>query len=303
VSDILGEVVRKILLFLCSCGLLLANPLKIAYQDRVIDALFIVANAQNLFENSGVELKRFSSGPATNEALLFGDVSMATMGDTAALIALSKYCPKVKIYSILGGGEARHSIVVRKESDIKTLQDLAGKKIAIKKGTSTHGGFLLKTSQMGVNLNKELMDLSPSLMAQALLSKEVDAIVASEPTPSVIIEKGFAKRLFSLDGVGSNYPLALVIKSESFDATKMSKVLRVLKKAQEFIKTNPQTSYEIISKATGLSLSSTKEAMAKHEYKVGFDDVSLKSLQKVANFLFEQKKIKSLPDFEACLIR
>lgn len=124
---------RKILLFLCSCGLLLANPLKIAYQDRVIDALFIVANAQNLFENSEVELKRFSSGPATNEALLFGDVSMATMGDTAALIALSKYCPKVKIYSILGGGEARHSIVVRKESDIKILQDLAGKKIAIKK--------------------------------------------------------------------------------------------------------------------------------------------------------------------------
>ena len=43
--------------------------------------------------------------------------------------------------------------------------------------------------------------------------------------------------------------------------------------------------------------------MAKHEYKVGFDDVSMKSLQKVANFLFEQKKIKSLPDFEACLIR
>lgn len=296
---------KSIFLFLIFILSSFAQPIKIAYQDRVIDSIFIIANYEKMFEkaNLDVDLRKFTSGAATNEALIFGDVSMATMGDTAAIIAISKFPSQIKIYSLLGGGEKRHSVVARVDSQINSMEDLRGKKIAIKKGTSTHGGFLLKAQQKGLNLNKELIDLSPSLMAQALLTKEIDAIVASEPTPTQIIEKGFAKRITTLEGLGTNYPLALMIKTNKFDKEKMPKILEVLKQSANFILNNPDRSYEIVSKVTGLSIEATKEAMQKHDYKVGFDEYSFNSLKKVSNFLFEIKKIKSLPDFDMCLVK
>lgn len=296
---------KSIFLFLIFILSSFAQPIKIAYQDRVIDSIFIIANYEKMFEkaNLDVDLRKFTSGAATNEALIFGDVSMATMGDTAAIIAISKFPSQIKIYSLLGGGEKRHSVVVRTNSKINSFEDLKGKKVAIKKGTSTHGGFLLKAQQKGLNLNKELIDLSPSLMAQALLTKEIDAIVASEPTPTQIIEKGFAKRITTLEGLGTNYPLALMIKTNRFDKEKMPKILEVLKQSANFILNNPDRSYEIVSKATGLSITATKEAMQKHDYKVGFDEYSFNSLKKVALFLKEERKIRKLPDLDLDLIR
>jgi len=282
-----------------------AKPLVIAFQDRVVDAVMIVAVEKKFFEEEGIDIapKRFTSGPATSEALIFGDADIATMGDTAALIASAKYCPNVMMLTALGGGEKRHGVVVAKDSNISSFSSLVGKKIAVKKGTSTHGGVMLKAKAEGINLDKEMIDLDPSLMASALMAKEVDAIIASEPTPSILVEKGIGKRILSLDGVGNTYPLLLMVKEKSYNeyASSMRGILKVLQKSAQFINEHPDESALIVSRVSTLSVTATKEAMSYHFYKIGWDDTTKESLAKMAEFLYANQKIKTLPDMEKCI--
>lgn len=295
---------KIIFILLLTALSLLAAPIKIAFQDRVVDALFIIALEQKLFEKEGLEIeaKRFTNGNATSEALIFGDADFATMGDTAALLALDKYCPNIKLFTPLGGGEKRHSIVVSKESTLQSLKDLEGKKIGIKKGTSTHGGFLLKTSKEGVMLEKNLIDLDPSLMASALMTKELDAIVASEPTPSILVEKGVGKRVAYLDGVGNSYPLLLMAKERSLrnHAEALPKLIRALRHAATFIKNEPDQSAQRVANVSGLSLKAAKESMAHHSYAVGFDPLSQESLVMMERFLRESGKLKQTRSLDVC---
>ncbi len=295
---------RLVWLMLVCVSFSVAKPLVVALQDRVVDAVVIVAIEKKFFEEEGIEVlpKRFTSGNTTSEALIFGDADIATMGDTAGIIAVSKYCPRIKILTALGGGEKRHGVVVAKEANITSLSDLVGKKIAVKKGTSTHGGVMLKSKAEGVSLDKEMMDLEPSLMASALMSKEVDAVIASEPTPSVLIEKGIGKRMMSLEGVGNTYPLLLMVKEASFKehASQMPGVFNALDKGTRFIHEHPDESAQIVSKFSKLSLGATKEAMAYHFYQVGMDESTQRSLVKMAEFLYDAKKIGALPDLEKC---
>ncbi len=286
---------------------LFAKPIVVALQDRVVDATVIVAFEKKFFQEEGIEVipKRFTSGPATSEALIFGDADIATMGDTAALIAISKYCPSIKMLIPLGGGEKRHGVVIPLDSNATTLKDLVGKKIAVKKGTSTNGGLLLRAKKEGITLEKEMMDLEPSLMASALYSKEVDAVVASEPTPSVLVEKGIGKRMMTLEGLGNSYPLLVMVKEASFKEhrEKIPAFLKALEKANAFIRNAPNESAALVSSFSKLSVKATQEAMSYHFYTMGWDEASQESLAKMAQFLVDARILKTLPSIDACIAR
>lgn len=282
-----------------------AKPITIAYQDRIGDGVMLVAVAKGFFEAQGLHVnpKRFASGPATSEALLFGDADFATMGDTAALIALGKYCPRVQALMPLGGGEERHWVVVPKSSLATGLEGLQGKRVAVKFGTSTHGGLLLKTQSLGLSLDKEMMDLAPSLMATALASGEVDAVVASEPTPSVLVERGLGKRLISLGGTGNTYPLLLMAKERSLKehANALPALKEALAQSAAFIAAFPEETAQILSGATGLSLEATMQAMAYHFYRVGWEEADIKSLEALGEFLVAQGTLGRVRPLGECV--
>ena len=111
------------------------KPIRMAYQDRVADAVSIVAIANGLFEKASLQVEghRFSSGPACSEALYSGSADVGTMGDTTAVIAIARKAP-IRIVASHGGGEHRHRIIVGKSSTVKTVVDLKGKRVAVKKG-------------------------------------------------------------------------------------------------------------------------------------------------------------------------
>jgi len=163
------------------------HPIRFAYQNRIGSAACIIAVDNNLFTKEGLKIEsfRFNSGPACAEALYSGSADIATMGDTTAVIAVAKN-PGLIIIGSHGKGEHRHRMIVKKNSGIKTLIQIKGKRLAVKKGTSTYGGLLALLSSKGLALSElEIIDLAPSQMAEALISGSIDAFVASEPTPSI----------------------------------------------------------------------------------------------------------------------
>lgn len=277
--------------------------IRFAYQDRIADAASIIAVEKDLFAEEGLTVKTFvfSSGPACSEALLTGSADIGTMGDTTAVIAAAR--SPVRIIASHGGGEHRHRIIVAADSPIRSPADLVGKSIAVKKGTSTYGGLLAWADSLGLDLSKvKVTDMRPQDMADALLSGAIDAMVASEPTPSVVEERG-GRELATLGDLGNTYPILLVVREEFLADHRQAVTgfMHAMSRAASFIAENPEETAAIVAKKTGLSQATAERAMSHHYYGLQLDESTMASLQKIADFLVEQNTLDSPPDLPAAV--
>jgi ABC-type nitrate/sulfonate/bicarbonate transport system substrate-binding protein len=281
------------------------KPTIFAYQDRVADAASIIAVNKGLFKSEGlnVEGRRFTSGPSCAEALIYGNAVLGTMGDTTTVITLSKSCTRFRAICSHGGGEHRHRIIVRNDSGIKLPQQLEGKRIGVKKGTSTHGGLLLFAQNNGLDLREEIMDIKPSLQLMALAAGQLDAMVASEPTPTQAEVNGTGRQLSTLGGQKNTYPIFILVnhKFAKKNSETVAKFLKVINKAALFVNHHPDEAALILSRITGLEEDVIRKAMAKHYYHVGLTRTTIDSVNAMANFLKKTNKIKKEPDFNKCL--
>jgi aliphatic sulfonates family ABC transporter substrate-binding protein len=279
------------------------TKLRFAFQDRVADAASMVAVEKGFFSEEALDVQPmvFSSGPACSEALLSGSADIGTMGDTTAVIAAAR--SPVKIIASHGGGEHRHRIVVAEDSSIRAPSDLVGRRVAVKKGTSTYGGLLAWAQASGIDLSEvRVTEMRPGDMADALLSGAVDAIVASEPTPSVVEERG-GRELATLGGLGNTYPILLVARDEFIAANPeaVSAFVRAMSRAAVFISENPEESAEVVGGRTGLGLETTSRAMSHHYYDVGLDRETRASLLGTAEFLVSSNTLETIPDLSGAI--
>jgi len=288
-----------LLCLLASCSAGNSDTLRFAFQNRTGSALPVIAAEQNFFHAEGLEVRklRFSSGPECFEALHTGSADIASMGDAAAIIALSRN-PSLVLLASHSSGEHRHRIMVQDSSASQNPQDLKGKRIGIKMGTSTYGAFLkfLDTNDIDRSL-VTIVDLPPPSMADALISGSLDAFVASEPTPSAAEMKG-ARELATLGGLGNTYPLVLLTRKEvlSERPDEIRKLTRALERAVVFLETSPDSATAIMAEATGLGKPETSQAMNRHTYQLELSQATITSLNATAQFLLSQGTIPQTPD-------
>jgi len=263
-----------------------SQTLRFAYQNRIGCAIPIIAVEKSFFKEEGLAIKalRFSSGPECAEALYTGSADIGTMGDAAAVMALARNSHFIILTSHCDG-EHRHRIMVSEDSDIRTPEDLEGKKLGVKKGTSTYGGLLKLLRKENIDLSAiAISDLSPPAMTEALLSGSIDAFAASEPTPSAAEEKG-CRELMTLGNLGNSYPLFILSRKEYIESNndKLQKFFRALEKAERFIAENPEESSAIVAQVTGLSKKTCMKSMQIHRYTIGIDSIRINSLEETAS--------------------
>lgn len=143
----------------------------------------------------------------------------------------------------------------------------------------------------------ELVDLDPPTMVTALQACSVDAFATSEPTPSVAEERG-AKELLTLGGQGNAYPLFLLARREFLQQNReqMVRFVRALRQAQAYVRAHPEEIVAMMAAETGLSLSSARSAVHRHEYGLRSDTEIQAGLYRTARFLQQQKIIDRVPD-------
>ncbi|MGD9175627.1 MAG: ABC transporter substrate-binding protein [Desulfobacterales bacterium] len=277
-----------------------APTIRFALQDRIGSAIPIIAVRKGFFLEEGLKIShlRFSSGPACAEALYSGAADIGGMGDTTAIIMAARSSRFVIIASH-ATGEHRHRVMVRDDSGMRTLQDLKGRRVGVKKGTSTYGGFLaaLKKVEMSAE-DIDIVDLTPPTMTDALLAGSLDAFAASEPTPSAAEQKG-ARELTTLGGLGNQYPILILANRHLVKEQKatLRKFLQAMKKAELYVAAHPQETIAIMAKEIGLSPSTTQEAMQRHLYQLRLDSEIRYSLEQTAFSLKRQSIIPEVPDF------
>ena len=278
--------------------------IRFAYQDRIGSAIPIIAVRKGFLAEEGLKIRpmRFNSGPACAEALYSGAADIGGMGDTTAIIMATR-SSRFAIIASHATGEHRHRIMVKTGSEIRSLQDLRGKRIGVKKGTSTYGGLLAALKKEGMSEEDVgIIDLSPPTMTDALQAGSLDAFAASEPTPSAAEQKG-ARELTTLGGLGNQYPILVLVNRDFLKKQKESvkKLLRAMKRAELYVAEHPKETVAIVASETGLPLPTSKKAMKRHTYKLRLDPEIRSSLEQTSLFLKKQNIIKEVPDFSAVM--
>lgn len=142
--------------------------------------LSVVRNQQLLekaFAGSGTEVQWFffkGAGPAINEALSNQQLDFAYEGDLPQVVARSNGLDTKLLAAI--GVRSNVYLAVPKGSDIKTIEDLKGKKVALFRGTNAHLVAINLLAAHGLTeRDLKVINLDAGSSQAALASKGVDA--------------------------------------------------------------------------------------------------------------------------------
>ncbi len=142
------------------------------------------------FEPAGVkvEVLPFESPTECKNAVVTKSVDFGTFGIAAATLGAAAGEPIEVIASTCNGGMA---IIAKKDSEIRAIKDLRGKRVAIWPG-STQEVFALERLRMEGMSVKDItpVRISFSEMNIALARGDVDAYVGAEPGPGVSLSTG-----------------------------------------------------------------------------------------------------------------
>jgi ABC-type nitrate/sulfonate/bicarbonate transport system substrate-binding protein len=274
------------------------SPIRFAYQNRIGSAICVIAVEKGFFSAHGVNVEPFpfNSGPACAETLYTGAADIAAMGDSTAIITLRRN-PNVSLLVSHASGEYRHRMMVGADSGYMNIGDLKGKRIGVKKGTSTYGG-LLKYLQVN-NLDPdmfEIVNLKPSTMPEALASGSIEAFAASEPTPSLAGMQG-ACELTTFGNLGNNYPIMTLVNQEfaSSRPEDIGAFTAALADAETFIRQNQGAATQIMAQKLNMPLEITQKAMQRHDFTLDLGETVLSSLSQTARFLHSEGVIDQVP--------
>jgi sulfonate transport system substrate-binding protein len=142
--------------------------------------LGIVRNQQLLekaFEGTGTEIQWFffkGAGPAVNEALSNQQLDFAYEGDLPQVVGRANGLDTKLLAAI--GVRSNVYLAVPKGSDIKTIEDLKGKKVAVFRGTNAHLVSINLLADHGLTeRDLKVINLDSGSSQAALASKGVDA--------------------------------------------------------------------------------------------------------------------------------
>ena len=133
-----------------------------------------VAEALGYFEEVGLDITivPFPTGAEALEALTGGAVDVATAGDVPTSAAILKN-PTIRV--IADGARWPHGrFVARRSAGIESIEDLAGRKIAVPLGSSAHYFASKFLDEAGIEA--ELLQVGPAEMVTVVNRGDVDVV-------------------------------------------------------------------------------------------------------------------------------
>ncbi len=187
-------------------------------------APMVLAEQKGIFEKHGIDLTiTFLEPPALVPTLMSGKADFIWSNPPALLGARANNVPLKSVTTVSTAGDEPTTfpiqVLVPKGSSIKTLADLAGKKVA------TASLFQLPDLALAESLDKagadaksvEFVEIPFPNMGEALGAGRVDAIISTEPFVTIIKSTGAAVPLVSVsEGLDAKTPISVVASSEKF---------------------------------------------------------------------------------------
>lgn len=248
----------------------------------------------------------FSSGLPLLESLGVGNLDFgADVADTVPIFAQAAGS-KLAYVAEESASPSAQAILVAKDSPIKTLADLKGKKIAVTKGAGSHYLLLAALGKAGLNFK----EISPAYLAPAdgraaFVSSNVDAWVAWDPFLTSAQRQSGATVLSDGSGGLASYK-RYYLASEIF-ADRRSDVLNIvfakLRETGRWVKANPKEAATLLAGLWGIDAPTVEEANSHRSYGVGaVTPAGLIEQQKIADAFFGEGLIPKKIDTAAIRI-
>lgn len=238
-------------------------------------------------------------GPAMNEAVASNSLDYVVYAEIPWVTAVSNGID-LDIISICQVSAAG-TITVPEGSDIKSLEDLKGKKVGYTRGTVYHTFLIRVLESVGLTIDDvELVNLSADNMVSALVSGDIDAasLTASNALRlqteynATILTAGWD----NMEEWASLYVLAVRpdYKEENPEVNKA--LIRATIRGREAAAADPETFYNISSEKGNLTVESLKtlypagdDGQFTGAYPIGFTDSAINILKGTNRLMYESE--------------
>ncbi|WP_428717650.1 ABC transporter substrate-binding protein [Undibacterium curvum] len=166
-----------------------------------------------------VEERVFAKGLDAMQAVIAGELDVGAVSSEAAISGRASGTP---LYLVAGFAKGGARLVGRTELGIKTVKDLKGKKVGVTRGGIQEILLAAELAQNGLSYSDQpgkdvqIIYLGFPDLNQALLGKNIDAIMQSEPYSSQAINKGFGNEIIKPYDTPIGEPIRTMVMTEKF---------------------------------------------------------------------------------------
>jgi sulfonate transport system substrate-binding protein len=274
---------------------------RIGYQPTTL--VHIVAKEKGWFEEEfakdGIQVKHdiFPVGPAVVESFASGRTDFGYMADQPAIQGRSNNID-IKAIAVTSITDKSIGLLVSKNSKIRTIKDLRGKKVATAVGSIMHQLLLLYLKSENMTLaDIRLVNLVPADLNNALQTGNVDAIVNSDPFNSAAVLDGYARMV--KDATGYKNVLNLIIARNAFvkaNPQVAARVIKVYARTDEWVATHLDEALTVLVKATGFRREVLRPLLTRFQRGQAFGPVAVKTATETASFLYASHVIRRQVD-------
>jgi NitT/TauT family transport system substrate-binding protein len=246
-----------------------------------------------------VEVIPFESPTDGKNAVLTGTVDTCIHGIAAFILGAAAGEPVMIVASANNGGMA---IMAGANTDIKTIKDLKGRKVAIWPGSTQEAIILERLRMEGMTIKDiQPIRLSFSDMAGALARGDVDAYVGAEPAGGISLANGTGK-LVEYPYTTPIGPLNMIVsasqKAVKENPERIKLIVDMHRKAVEYAMANQQLIVDMAVAKLGQQKKSVELAVPNVELVWKVDDVFMQRANAYAKLMFENKQIRQEIDLK-----
>ena len=274
-----------------------AKELRIGYQKSA--SLFVLQKSQGTLERRlaplGVSVKwvEFPAGPQLLEGLNVGAIDVGFVGEAPPIFAQAAGAKFVYVGNDPAAPLAE-AVVVPKDSALRTVADLKGKRIALNKGSNVHYLLVRLLEKNGLKYSDVTPVFLPPADARAAFEKgAVDAWAIWDPFLAAVEHQIGARQLADGAGVvnGFNYYLA-----ETGYAQANPQVIKALfdntQEAGRFVQADVARAAALIAPLQGLDVAVVETSLKRYRFGVvPLTPAVAAEQQKIADTFYELKLI------------
>lgn len=240
-----------------------------------------------------VKWNEFPAGPVLLEGLNVGSIDFGTVGEAPPIFAQAAGADLVYVANQPPAPSAE-AVIVPKDSAIKTVADLKGKKVALNKGSNVHYLLVKVLEKHGLKYSDVQTVFLPPADARAAFERgSVDAWVIWDPFLAAAERQIGARLLADGKGVVANHQFYLAARPYAEKNPQVIQaIVEELARLDRWAEGNSKEVAALLSPQIGLDLAITELAASRFAY--GIQPISpaiAAEQQKIADVFFELKLI------------
>lgn len=247
-----------------------AETLRIGYQKY---GTLVLLKANGSLEKrlaaKGIDVKwtEFPGGPQLLEGLNVGSVDFGTTGETPPVFAQAAGADLLYV-AFEPPAPTSEAILVPKDSPIKSVAELKGKKVALNKGSNVHYLLVRALEEAGLKYSDIQPVYLPPADARAAFERgSVDAWVIWDPFQAAAEQQLQARTLVDGKGLVSNHQFYLATRPYAEQHPEVIEALvEEIRGIGEWVKANNEQTVAQVAPLLGLSADITRLAVQRQSY-------------------------------------